>query len=237
MFTMEQINNRIEYLQSISPNGSTQIFAEFKEALNNYLTRDEEFCLQVNKTLDKIIAFEFHHRIKYENQELLDQWQDVSYRFEKPLGFDNVRELFKLDAVFEEIMTISDRIFLQAFYSVQSNSDGKNGSSEWRNTYIDKWISELTTALTNELEYLKEIMRRCANRSYAAEWAILFEELGKCTNRQKVRSLAKNIFYTRGYGWLIETFNLDTVYRASYMSELPDWIDESDTTTIITTNN
>lgn len=95
----------------------------------------------------------------------------------------------------------------------------------------------MTTALTNELEYLKEIMRRCANRSYAAEWAILFEELGKCTNRQKVRSLAKNIFYTRGYGWLIETFNLDTVYRASYMSELPDWIDESDTTTIITTNN
>ena len=240
MYTLEEMEVRLQYLQSISPGGAAQMFAELKEALEKYLTRDEEFSLQVNKKLDKIIAFDFHSRIKYEHQELLEPWQEVSYSFDKPLGFDDVRELFVLDDVLEEIMTVSDMSFLQAFFTVQAeeNSGGgerSNTTSELHNTYVDKWIAELTAGLANEIEGLKAIMRSCANRSYAAEWAQLFEELGKCTNRRKVRTFAKDIFYERGYGWLIETFHLDTVYRPSYIDDLPDWVDDSDTITTYTT--
>ncbi len=216
------------------------MFAELREALEKYLNRDEEFCLQVNKTLDKVIAFDIHSRIKYENQELLEPWQEMSYSFDKPTGFDDVRELFVLDEVLEEIMMVADMTFLQAFYIVQSNEGdgGGSGSSETtelHNTFVDEWIKALTEGLVNELEGLKTIMKSCANRSYASEWAQLFEELGKCTNHRTVRTFAKDIFYKRGYGWLIETFNLDTVYRPSYIDDLPDWVDDSDTTTTTST--
>ena len=220
------------------------MFAKLRETFEKYLTRDEEFCLQVNKTLDKIIAFDFHSRIKYEHQELLDRWQDVSYNFNKPLGFDDVRELFIINELLNQMMSISDESFLQAFFSVQVNENsetisgsgnGNNGTTELHNTYIDKWIADLTTGLESELEGLKAIMQSCANCSYASEWAQLFEELGKCTNRGKVRTFAKDIFYERGYGWLIETFHLDTVYRPSYIKDLPDLVDDSDTTTTYTT--
>ena len=70
MYTFAEMEVRLQYLQSISPSGATQMFAELREALEKYLNRDEEFCLQVNKTLDKVIAFDIHSRIKYENQEL-----------------------------------------------------------------------------------------------------------------------------------------------------------------------
>ena len=234
MYTLQEMEVRLQYLQSISPGGATQMFSELREALDKYLNRDEEFCLQVNKTLDKIIAFDVHSRIKYEHQELLEPWQEMSYSFDKPTGFDDVRELFVLDEVLEEIMTIADMPFLQAFYTVQneegdSGGNGSGGATELHNTFVDDWIEKLTTGLANEMEGLKAIMRSCANHSYAAEWAQLFEELGECTNRRKVKTFAKDIFYERGYGWLIETFHLDTVYRPSYIEELPNWADDSET--------
>lgn len=240
MYTLQEMEARLQYLQSISLGGATQMFAELKEALDKYLNRDEEFCLQVNKTLDKIIAFDVHSRIKYEHQELLEPWQEMSYSFYKPPGFDDVRELFVLDEVLEEIMTVADMPFLQAFYTVQSDEgdsggNGSGGTTELHNTFVDDWIEKLTTGLANETEGLKAIMRSCANRSYASEWAQLFEKLGKCTNRRTVETFAKDIFYERGYGWLIETFHLDTVYRPSYIDDLPDWSDYSDTTTTYTT--
>ena len=239
MYTLEEMEVRLQYLQTISPIGSVEMFSKLREALDKYLNRDEEFCLQVNKTLDKIIAFDLYSRIKYEHQELLEPWQEMSYSFDKPAGFDDVRELFVLDEVLEEIMTIADMPFLQAFRTVESEEGDNNssdGTTELYNTFIDDWIEKLTAGVVNELEGLKAIMKNCANRSYAAEWAQLFEELGDCTNRRKIRTFAKDIFYERGYGWLIETFHLDTVYRPSYIDNLPDWVDDSDTiTTYITT--
>ena len=236
MYTLQEMEIRLQYLQSISPSGSAKVFAELRETLEKYLMRDEEFCLQVNKTLDKIIAYEHNYKIKYEHQELLEPCQKVSYEFEKPKGFDDVRELFTLDEVFEEIMNVEDQLFLQAFYTEQVEGSGgdNNTTSELRNRYVDKWIAELEAGLENEIEGLKEIMRSCANRSYAPEWAQVFEELGECTERRKVRTFAKDIFYERGYGWLIETFHLDTVYRPSYMAELPKWNDSNTSITYTT---
>ena len=136
MYTLQEMEVRLQYLQSISPGGATQMFSELREALDKYLNRDEEFCLQVNKTLDKIIAFDVHSRIKYEHQELLEPWQEVSYSFDKPLGFDDVRELFVLDEVLEEIMMVADRTFLQAFYTVQSDEGDGGGLLESRSSRI-----------------------------------------------------------------------------------------------------
>ena len=246
-YTLEELNERIGYLQSISPANASTMFGELKSTIKTYLNCDEEFELQVNKTLDKVIACSFHSHLRYENQELLEPWQNASYSGEIPQGFDDVRELFVLDEVFEEMMSVSDEAFLIAFFSVQVDENGETisggssgggsgsqGTPELHNKYVDDWIAKLIAGMAAELAGLKSIMQSCANRSYSTEWALLFEDLGKCTNRRHVKTFARDIFYERGYGWLVETFHLNHVYRPSYSAELPDWV-ESDTTTYVTT--
>ena len=223
MSNREELNTRIQYLQSISPILAENAFQELKEAFDTYFYRDEEFILQVNKTLDKVISNIFHHKIKYERQELLDRWQNT--QFNPPAGFNDVREIFIINEIVEEITNIADDVFLAAFYLKDIEIEGSSGNEgstrqELHNTLMDKWIAELTEEKPKELAGLKTIMQSCANRGYAPEFALLFEELGNCTNRKSIKSFAKDIFYNRGYGWLIETFNLDSVYRPSYINEL-----------------
>lgn len=224
MSNREELNTRIQYLQSISPILAENAFQELEEAFDVYFYRDDEFILQVNKTLDKVISNIFHHKIKYEHQELLDRWQNT--QFTSPAGFNDLKEVFVISEVAEEVINIADDVFLAAFYLKEIEIEGSSGSEgstrqELHNTFMDKWIANLIEGKPKELNALKTIMQSCANRGYAPEFALLFEELGKCTNRKSIKTFAKEIFYNRGYGWLIETFNLDSVYRPSYIDELP----------------
>ena len=226
MYTLDEMKERLEYLRRISPAGGKHLVDDLLTAITAYLSRDADFELQVNKTLDKVIADAFHHGLKYEHDELLDPWRKIIPVEDAPEGYDDVGKLFKGNEVFEEIMAVSDAEFRAAFY-VEETGDGNNSATlKYGNRLIEDWIARLKAAVEAELEGLKAIMSFCANRSYGVEWAIVFEELGVCVERHSVRYYAKNIFYTRSWGWLIETFNL-RVYRPSYMEELPDWNEES----------
>ena len=233
MYTLEEMQSRIAHLRSVSPVKARKVLEELLAAITAYLTRDAGFELQVHKTLDKVIADTFHHGLKYEHEELLEPWREVVSARDAPVGYYDVTELFRGGEVFAEIMAVSDRDFRAAFYIGNSDSGHEDGSDEpqekWRNRYVDDWIKRLSVAVTAELDGLKEIMQFCANRSYNVEWAIIFENLGAYTERHPVRHYAKLIYLTKGYGWLIETFNL-RIYRPSYMAELPYWED-------IVTNN
>ena len=211
-YTLDELEERIKYLKKISNYKAEELFSELEEAIKNYLNRDSEFELQVNKTLDKVIADTFHQEIEYEHQELIDVWKIP--KTAAPTGYKNVLELFKGDEVFEKIMTVADKEFKAAFYRIAEDSTTKYGNSR-----IEDWIEILNSNIKKELAGLKAIMQYCANRSYNVEWAILFEAHGKNINPHPVRYFAKDIFVTKGYCKLIETFNLN-IYRPSYMSEL-----------------
>ena len=222
MQTLEELKARIDHLRRISPAGSAGIFSELEAAIEAYLKRDGDFELQVNKTLDKVIAESFHYGLIYQYMELMPEWINRNPQ-DYPKGYDDVSILFDADGVFEEIMTISDSSFRAGFYTENTNNDGVS-QTEWRNRYVDDWIQRLQAAMSNEVEGLKEIMSYCANRSYAVEYAMLFEELGDKRKEYDVRHYAKDIFLTKNYGWLIETFDLK-VYKPSYMKELANWTD------------
>ena len=228
MKILTEITERIEYLRSISPTGGKNVLDSLQAAINAYFQRDDEFTLDVNKCLDKIIADTFHYELVYQKMELLPKWLTKKAK-SPPTGYRNIRRLFKGGIVFEEIMTISDEEFIKAFYTVNSGTgaSGQGATIEYRNSYVDKWIAALETSKEEETEGLKKIMHYCANRSYGFEYAILFEELGKNLKRHSVRYYAKRIFLTRGWAWLIETFNLE-IYRPSYMEELPNWTEEEE---------
>ena len=229
IYKLDELIERIKYLKKLSTYGNKdydeepsnykakELFDELEETLKNYFNRDAEFELQVNKTLDKVVADTFHQYVEYEHQELIDRWKTP--KAEAPEGYDNVLKLFKGDEVFEEIMTVADKDFKDAFYRIEDEENPR--SYKYGNTYLGKWIKTLNSAVKEELAGLKSIMQYCANRSYNVEWAILFEEHGKNINPQPVRYFAKEIFVTKGYYKLIETFNLN-IYRPSYISELLD---------------
>lgn len=225
MHKFEELNSRLNYLASISPGYGKSLIEKLREAIRAYLARDSDFELQVNKTLDKVIADSFHNNLEYENMELLKQWQNLSSE-NAPEGYANVADLFKGYEVFNEIMAISDRDFRLAFYAV-TNYEVSSYETEYHHTYIEGWIKKLQIFIARELEGLKKIMAYCANRSYGLEWAIIFEDLGENIKMKSIKYHAKEIFIKKNYGWLIETFNLK-VYKPSYMAELPNWTEENE---------
>ena len=218
------MNKRLAYLQSLTPLGGHQIIEDLRADVIAYLTRNSDFELQVNKTLDKVIADVFFHGLEYGNMELLQKW--MSYPTSNaPTGYNDIMKIFKVAEIFEEIMTVREQDFRLAFYTETKDSGDGYSATEYHNRYVDSWIMRLNIAISTELENLKSIMQYCANISYNVEWAILFEELSRNVKRHPVRYYAKEIFITRGWGWLIETFNLN-VYRPSYINELPNWTEE-----------
>ena len=220
MYSLEELNTRLDYLKGISPSGGRYLVEELRMAINAYLTRDSEFELQVNKTLDKVIADTFHHNLIYEHQELIEPWQER--RGTPPTGYSNVADLFQGNDIFKEIMKVSDREFKVAFYIEQPENEGGGGGTTsiiYHNSLTEVWVVELQKAVGDELNGLKAIMQYCATSSYSVEFAIIFEEHGTVINRKSLKGYAKEIFVTKGYGWLAETFNLG-VYRPSYMAEL-----------------
>lgn len=223
MYTLAEMTSRLNYLKTLCPAEGQKLIEELRAAIVAYLARDSDFELQVNKTLDKVIANAFHHNLEYENADLFNQW--IEPIGNAPEGYNDVSKLFRAKSIFDEILTVRDMDFRLAFYSETKDSADGYSTSDCHNRYVDKWIEQLTAAITFEMESLKSIMQYCANRSYSVEWAILFEELGKNVKRHPVKYYAKQIYLTQGWGWLIETFNLN-VYRPSYMAELPNWEEE-----------
>ena len=224
MYAFDELNKKIDYLQRLpplniypvpQPDEIDKIFDDLRSAVEAYLVRDLNFELQVNKTLDKVIADSFFHGLEYQNMELLKKWMTYSTA-SPPEGYDDVTTLFKGAEIFKEIMEVRDMDFQTAFFT-QHAYDSLTGYSteECHNRYVDDWIARLTAAMNNELEGLKAIMQYCANRSYSVEWAVLFEELGMNVKRHPVRYYAKQIYLTRGWGWLIGMFNLN-IYLPSY---------------------
>ena len=221
MTLRQELNERVEHLRSISPNGAANVLDELALALNEYCTREGDFSLQLNKTLDKVIADEFHTKAIYEHQELIDPWFIVSYG-DEPVGYFDLRDLIDSSGVLREILTVSDQDFKAAFYTESEGShDGINGSVIYKNRYVEKWKAALSEAKAAELEGLKAIMQYCANRAYGVEYAFIFEETGKRLDRQYIKDYAKKIFYEKGYGWIVELFELPN-YKPSYYEELKD---------------
>ena len=217
-----EIMIRINYLQSQSPAGAATLYTDLKSAVEAYLTRDGNFELQVNKTLDKVIAVSFHRGLLYGQMGLIPEFAKQELT-DKPDGYEDIRTLFKGGEVFDEILTTELQTLLIAFQTVSTSASGNgNMTFEWHNEIIEDWIQRLQEAVENEISGLKAIMSYSANQSYGVEYALLFEELDRTTKRHDVKYYAKDIFYNKGYGWLIETFNLK-VYKPSYMSELAEW--------------
>ena len=196
MYTIKELNNRLNYLSSTFGVNYRSTVTELRTAIQAYFARDSNFEFQVNKTLDKVIADSFHYGLEYENMDLLKSWRNRSTE-SAPEGYDNVTNLFNGYKVFEEIMQIKDRDFRTAFYGETKYSSGFY-ETEYHNTYIDDWIKRLNISVNNEMEGLKKIMQYCANRSYNLEWAIIFEELGNYTKHHPVMYYAKDIFVTKG---------------------------------------
>lgn len=225
MYTRSEIDERITYLRNLEPVKGRKPLDDLEAAIVTYLTRDAEFELQVHKTLDKVVADEFHHGLIYEHDELLDPWREVVPRSSAPAGYEYLGDLFKCVEVFAEIMSVADLTFKNAFYRKvveTETADTQTTQTVWANKLVDDWLLRLQSSPANEINGLKAIMQFCANRSYNLEYALIFEELGECIVRHPIRYYAKAIYVTKGYGWLIEIFNL-RMYRPSYLAELPNW--------------
>ena len=78
MYTLKELNTRLDYLQSLAPLGGKHVIVELRNAITSYMTRDSDFELQVNKTLDKVIADAFFHSLEYENMDLIKKVDGIS---------------------------------------------------------------------------------------------------------------------------------------------------------------
>ena len=155
MYALDELNAKIDYLQRLpplnihpipQPEEIAQIFDGLRSAIENYLVRDLNFELQVNKTLDKVIADSFFHGLEYQNMELLKKWMTYSTA-SPPEGYDDVTTLFKGTEIFKEIMDVGDMNFQTAFFT-KHVYDSLSGYSteECHNRYVDDWTARLGLA-------------------------------------------------------------------------------------------
>ena len=217
MYTQAEIKRRISYLQNISPAGATNVINELATAISSYYQRDEEFEKLVRRTLMRVVSDAFSRHIKVEHEELLPPLPEHC-----PRGYLDVTVIFGGN-VFKEIMEIDDESFKSAFKL--ENSGGGNGSGGgtviWKNSYVTSWLAEISSLKESETAALEKIGDFCITWNEDRGLALIFEELGwiKTDWTRNKRGLAKNVYLTRGYAWVIDNFILN-IFEPSYLGEL-----------------
>ena len=221
MYTKEQIIERIAYLKSISSSsgGYGSLFQALEEAVESYFTRDDEFKKQARETFKRVKLEIFFRSFKCDRMDLLPSMSSPEY----PVGYLDVMHIFNT-SVFDELLTIDDNTFRAAFYTTQSSEDGGGqGSSsvEYHNTYIEKWVEEITSTIVDELVKLKTLEDFCYAAGEKREDSMLFEELGSVKSEWggNRKGYAHVVYIQKEWDNFNTMFDVG-IYEPSYINEL-----------------
>ncbi|MBR1728513.1 MAG: hypothetical protein IJ728_03205 [Selenomonadaceae bacterium] len=214
MIERSKIIERIEYLKSISPAGADNELSQLLSAVEGYFKRDTDFEILVRRTILRVVSDFFSRSLIVEYPERLPELST-----DYPPGYEDVTEIFGGE-VFSEIITISDNEFRSAFQTETVSSGGAT-TTTYTNSYITKWISEMSAKAADETKALEKIGEFCIICNEERALALIFEELGRIEQpyNQKKRELARKIYLKRGYDWVIITFDLK-VFEPHYLPEL-----------------
>ena len=84
------------------------------------------------------------------------------------------------------------------------------------NTLIDAWMSDLSTAINDELNNINSIYKWLENAATDAGMVMLWEDVGEITSQPDTAQIANDVFITKHFKECITTLNL-TAYKPTYI--------------------
>ena len=84
------------------------------------------------------------------------------------------------------------------------------------NTLIDAWVSDLSTAINDELNNINSIYKWLENAASDAGMVMLWEDVGEITSQPDTAQIANDVFITKHFKECITTLNL-TAYKPTYI--------------------
>lgn len=84
------------------------------------------------------------------------------------------------------------------------------------NTYLDRWMEEITAAEAGDLQKIIDLAEWCKNSGGSCDLICLLENRGRAVEQMTVREIAEMIYLDKKYFTLISQRGLD-VYIPTYL--------------------
>ncbi len=186
------------------------IISTFKTTINSYFSRDNSKLNTIMKELAFWLYCDIQRRTtkhEYEFNENLPT--------DYPVGYDNIEKCFYQ---FAELLSISDESFYAGWILAVPDPDtaGTGIAVPQSNTYLTKWTTEITDALTGDFEKVQNLSDWCQNACGNSDLISLFEEQGNTTERLTIKQIADQIYCTKKLLNVINSLSL-SVYVPSYI--------------------
>lgn len=135
-----------------------------------------------------------------------------------PQGYADLTAIFDCDGALTEILNINPSTFLSGF-PIENVTDSATGTSSTVvkiNPIIPEWISKLNAAHTSELSKIDALANWCNRGLFGQDLIGLVEDRGQSSKSRSKEEIIKDIYITKKYKEVIETFSLD-VHIPTYL--------------------
>ena len=219
LHTKDEILVRIEELQGVSPEGTDDLFAELRAAVDAFFVGGSGLGEAVKETIQHLSMDIYERQTRYEHQELLPPFP-TPY----PAGYEDVTVLFDAAGAWDDILTIDINTFPDTFIEVPAEGGEEGGDSggggesgmTWENPTMEDWTARITAAKDSSVDKVIALGEWCGNSTGNYCIAQIFEDLGVRTNVPSQTELADRVYISGGFKAVIDMFHLD-VHVPSYL--------------------
>ena len=214
MITKNEVITKLDTLKnySVAVDPATEsLFQPVYSAISSYFSSSSSELVTALEDVVKYMYNDISRRTtEYENNF------DMNLPNDFPKGYDDITKCFY---TFEELMTTNVNEFHNAFvYGVPESATGEEGGEPvpLSNPYLTRWASEITSAITGDLDNVKNLAEWCLNSGGSCDLISLLEEQGQITKSKSMKEIATIIYQEKKLLDVIASRNLK-VYKPSWM--------------------
>ena len=206
--------NKLDELKkySVAVDPATEVlFVPMYEAVNAYFNGDDTQMVVALEDVVKYMYNDISRRTTVHENEF-----PMGLPTNYPDGYDDITKCFY---GFTELLTISESSFFDAFiYGIPEGDTGEGTATEvpQSNSYLEKWTTEITAAITGDLQKIIALAEWCKNSGGSCDLICLLENRGRAVYQLTVKEIAKMIYVDRKLNEVIQHKNLK-VYMPTYL--------------------
>lgn len=213
MITQNEVITKLDTLKnySVAVDAATEsLFQPVYSAISSYFNASNPELVTALEDVVKYMYNDISRRTtEYEHN------YDMHLASDYPDGYDDITKCFY---TFTELITVDEATFNDAFvYETPINEDGTSGEPvPVSNPYLTRWTSEITSAITNDLDKVKNLAEWCKNSGGCCDLICLLEVQGQITKSKPMKEIATIIYQDRKLLDVIASRNLK-VYKPTWM--------------------
>lgn len=205
---LQKLNALKEY--SVAADTATGIlFEPVFAAIEKYFNSDNSGMVQALEDVAKYMYNDISRRTTIFQYEF-----DMGLSTNYPQGYNDVEQCFYQ---FTELLTVTNQQFFDAFvYGMPPDNPAATGQVPLSNSYLDRWATEITAAITGDLKNVQDLAEWCKNSGGKSDLIALFENRGIIIKQLTVKEIATVIYRDKKLMDVVKKRGLK-VYIPSYL--------------------